>query len=95
MCHYLSSKQHFFSSQVLAAGNIFPSTDDNLFNVQTMWLSIKTVLGKNPAIECIHDPVSSNLFMYLDTFIRYLGLEPSRSLHQINKPQNEFLISYY
>lgn len=51
--------QHQYNMEkVLAAGNIFPSTDDNLFNVQTMWLSIKTVLGKNPAIECIHDPKS-------------------------------------
>uniref|UniRef100_A0A8D8V0K4 Ribonuclease Oy n=1 Tax=Cacopsylla melanoneura TaxID=428564 RepID=A0A8D8V0K4_9HEMI len=51
--------QHKYNMEtVLATGNIFPSTDENLFDVQTMWLSIKTVLGKNPAIECIHDPKS-------------------------------------
>lgn len=44
--------------KVLSKANIYPSGDENMFSVQTLWLAIKSILGKNPGIECIHDPKS-------------------------------------
>lgn len=49
--------QQYNMRDVLYQGGIIPS-DETGYEVSVIWDAAKKVLGKNPAVECVHDLVS-------------------------------------